>query len=265
MITEAPLTKFSIIGCVQRWYQACPEAPRQPAGSCWHCGTGIAICVQIQHAETGEIHEIGTTCAERVGLSAVELKAMLANLYAAERAERSLLRSAQFRAEMEAQEATETALHGEHGTESRFLFGCLCGLCNAAAPHGTFHRFLSGECRCLDCIEAAVWSRRGEYTIRTMDVLVDVETGRIVDAKRVGTKFGMRWCVRDGADWLLVNPARRSTLAKRGYTEAECPFVVEVCGTRYSAHGQWYKPILPVGTPIIDAWGEPIPHEAVAA
>ena len=61
--------------------------------------------------------------------------------------------------------------------------------------------------------------------------------------------------------WLPVHPARRSTMAKRGYVEAKAPYLVEICGRRYE---RWYKPVVLLGVPVFDVWGEPIPHPAPA-
>jgi hypothetical protein len=73
-----------------------------------------------------------------------------------------------------------------------------------------------------------------------------------------------RWCVENGQDWLPVSPKRRATLANKGYVEAEAPYLVEVCGSRHGGR-QWFEPLQPLGDPIVDAWGEPVPRPKPAA
>lgn len=253
-----PLAEYRIVAMRENWYSPVPEV-KQPGGCCWHCGTGIAIEVVIQSSVTGEQHTIGTTCAERVGMDTAELKTWLAERYADQRAEAARLRSAEYRAEREAFEAEQVARHGEHGTESRFLSGCYCDPCVAAAPHGTTQRFWSGKCRCLDCITAVAALPEMHYITRT--VIVDVETGKVVDAKLVDGQWGSRWCVENGKAWLGLSPKRRSTQANKGYVEAEAMFLTERIKTR---NGPWYKPLVRVSDPIVDAWGETIRQEATA-
>jgi hypothetical protein len=258
--TDAPLTNYRIVGIQENWYQPIPDAPKKPGGSCWHCGTGIAIEVVIQEKTSRELHTIGTTCAERVGLSGPELKAMLAERYAAERANRTKATREEHQRQFEAAEAERARLHGEHGTESRYLAGCrpwgMCAECYRAAPHGTTDRFHAGECRCLDCIDAAIAT--GEYRIQEdRDVIVRLSTGEMVEARKVDTKFGYSWCINDAEAWASVHPKRRSTMAKKGFVEAQAPYLVEVCGSRYN---QWLKPVMPLGSPIVDAWGEELPR-----
>jgi hypothetical protein len=254
LATEAPLQNCRIIGVLDRVYRATPEAPAQPGGSCWHCGQAIMVCVQVQDTVTREIHEIGTTCAERVGLSGPELKRMLADRYAEQRALERLHRSKEYRSRVAVVEIVSAWLHGEHGTESRFLSGCDCRPCLAAAPHGTFTRFNVGRCACLDCIAAAIAT--GQYKIReNWPVIVRLSTGEMVEARVVDGQWGASWRVNNGEEWLRVNPARRSTHAKKGFVQAECPFLLEECGRPYE---RWYKPVLALGSPIFDIWGEPI-------
>ena len=256
---DAPLTNFRVIGLQENWIGINPgtEAARMvPGGSCWHCGTGIAIEVVIKSTETGETHTIGTTCAERVGLSGPELKAMLAEKYAQERNERSAAVRRQREAEAAERETRETAEHGPHGTESRYLSGCYCQPCRKAAPHGTTTRFFDANCHCLRCIDVAM--TLPEFKIQAdRHVIVDIETGEVVQAKTVDTKYGYRWCVRDGLCWLPVSPARRSTHAKKGYVQAEAPFLVQKCKSM-DGRGTWLKPICRIGEPLVDMWGERI-------
>jgi hypothetical protein len=252
---EAPLQKFHVTGIRENWYQAAPDAPRQLGGSCWHCGTGIAIEVVIEHEETGEIHTIGTTCAERVGLDPENLKKFLAEKFAEERAAAREISSKAYREARAAEEAAATVKFGEHGTESRFLSGCYCEECVKAAPHGQIVRFIAGGCRCLDCVDAVVAG--GGYTVHEdRVVLVDVETGELVeDAREVDTKYGMKWRSDSRDVWLPWRPVRRSTLANKGFVEAEAPVLVEICGSRSRS---WYKPVMVLGSPIVDTWGETI-------
>jgi hypothetical protein len=257
---EAPLTNYRITGYVERWHEPLPGV-KQPSGSCWHCGTGIAICVQIRHISTDEIHEIGTTCAERTGLDTSQLRAMLAERHADERHQRFAAEREAIRRAAAEQDAANTAAHGVHGTTSRFSSGCRCDLCRPAAPHGTLARFLDGPCHCGDCIGAA--AALDDYTTRELDLIVDLVSGEIVeDARKVTSRYGTRWCIHDGEAWLPVRPARRSTMAKRGYVEAKAPYLVEICGRHQE---RWYKPVVQLGRPVFDSWGEPIPHPTPAA
>ncbi len=260
--SAAPLMPYQIIDLVERW--AGDDQARVPAGSCWHCGSAIAYCVQIRHVQTGEQHEIGTTCAERVGLDIDALKRMLAAKHADDRATRAAW-SRQASAEAAARaEAAATAQHGPHGTKTRFISGCACDDCQAAAPHGAAQqagapyqvaaRFFAG-CRCLECVDAAVvldaesGYRQGYRIVENLTVIIDLSTGKTAKAKNVNTRYGRRWCVRDGAAWLPVAPQRRSTQAKHGFVEATAPWLVV---------GR--DAVVPLGCPIVDSWGEPIPR-----
>lgn len=85
MLKDAPLETFKVIGVEERTYQAAPGAPVQAAGTCWHCGIGIKICVVAKQVDTGEVITVGTTCAERVGLDPAGLKKHLAEKFPDER------------------------------------------------------------------------------------------------------------------------------------------------------------------------------------
>ncbi len=267
-IPTAPLQDFRVVGVQENWYSAAP-GHRQPGGSCWHCGTGIAVEVLARNTTTGEVVTIGSTCAERIGLDPAGLKRYLSERFAEQRAERSAAARKAQRAKHEAREAADAAAHGEHGTPGRYLAGCLCQPCMEAAPHGTFHRFTTGACRCLDCCDALVAARpygvarpHEGYRYVQRTVLVDVETGEIIrDARRVETRYGYRWRSDARNVWLPVAPARRSTLASKGYVEAEAPYIVE---TSKGRQGWFDEPVCRVGLPVFDRWGEPIAHPAAA-
>jgi hypothetical protein len=265
----APLQRYLIVDVVERWAGA--GDARVPAGACWHCGSAIAYCVLIEQIDTGEQHEIGTTCAERIGLDPGALKKMLAAKFANDRATRAARRR---QADIEAAaraEAAATAQYGPHGTEARFHRGCMCDACQAAAPHGITHRaigideyrvaarFFAG-CRCLECIEAVVQLdaergyRDGYRIVENVTVVVDVKTGVTVEAKKLNTRYGWRWCVRGGQAWLPVAPEQRQAQAKFGFVEVVAPWLVA---------GR--EAIIPLGCPIVDAWGEPLPRPQTAA
>lgn len=252
--TDAPLADFRIVGYTENYYQAAPDAPRQPGGTCWHCGTGIAIEVIVKRVGSDEMHTIGTTCAERVGMDVTELREWLAERYREQRELLRQTRSKAFREETARREAEEIALHGPHGTETRYTSGCRCTPCIKAAPHGTTHRFWHGECRCPACIEVAM-ADDASLVYRELTVVVDVDTGEIADARLVDTRYGSRWCVNDGATWLPLSPKRRTTQASKGYVEATAMFLAERIKSR---NGTWYKRLARMSCPIIDAWGEPI-------
>ncbi len=258
----APLHRYQVVEVVERW--AGEGEARVPAGACWHCGSAIAYCVQIRHVDTGEQHEIGTTCAERIGLDAGALKRMLAAKFADDRAARAAaLRQANAEAAALA-DSHAGKQHGPHGTETRFHSGCICEHCQAAAPHGITQRaeeryrvaarFFAG-CRCLECIDAVValdaehGLRDGYRIVENVPVIVDLQTGKIAEAKQVDTRYGRRWCVRGGQAWLPVSPQRRQAQAKFGLVETVAPWLVA---------GR--EAIIRLGCPIIDAWGEPLPR-----
>lgn len=258
---SAPLTAYQIIDVVEKWEGS--HGYRFPAGACWQCGQAIAYCVQIRHAVTGEQHEIGTTCAERFGLDSEQLERMLAEKYAEDRAQLAELRRQANKEAAALADATAAAQHGPHGTLTRFTSGCICEDCKAAAPHGialqarqyrVSTRFYAG-CRCLECIDAAITLdvehrfRNGHRIVENLTVIIELATGQPVKAKRVDTRYGRRWCVRDGQVWLPVTPQRRQTQAKHGFVEATAPWLVA---------GR--TAIIALGCPITDAWGEPIPR-----
>lgn len=267
---DAPLRDYRIVGVQDNVYQAAPGAPKQPGGSCWHCGTGIMVEVVIQNTKTHETHTIGTTCAERVGLDRVELKAMLAEKFAEERRVASAEYQRQARAEWEARDAAMTEEFGPHGTESRYWREAedlsFCEVCIAAAPHGTPHRYHFGKCRCLVCLDAAVTEDR-DFEYAELSGLVRLSTGELAtEARIVDTQYGIKWVV-DEADgstsWIPVNPARRTTQTKHGYVEADVEWFVERCGPRGR---KWSKRIVPLSCPLVDIYGEPIvrPTEEVS-
>lgn len=236
-----PLADYQIIGV----YSA-----DRTERACWHCGAGIANVVVVRHPGTGEQHVIGTTCAERVGLDRHQLRAALAERYAAERARRSATRTREARERREREEAAAESQFGAHGTEGRFAGGCRCDECRPAAPHGTGWRLEDGNCRCPRCIDAAVASNR--YTTRAVRVLLDAHTGQILPARRVRTRFGLSWAVDDpdgSTRWYPYSPARRSTLVSKGVTEAEVTHLFPRSGG---------GPVCAIGRPEADAWGEPL-------
>lgn len=129
------------------------------------------------------------------------------------------------------------------------------------APHGTLDRLEAGDCYCAWCVDAAV--EDGPYDRVRQRVLVDLDTGRVIDhARVVSTRYGARWVVDrdpdgDGygdADWYPVSPKRRSTLANKGVIEAEAVFLV-----RRSSRRDTYFPIARIESPDVDDWGEAIP------
>ena len=255
--TTAPLQNYRIVGVTEKVHQPSPDAPARPGGSCWHCGTAIRVCVIAQNTETGEKVTIGTTCAERIGLDPKGLREHLAARYAEQRAAARDERSAERRAQRAAAEAAATAEHGPHGTESRFTSGCRCDRCYDAAPHGVY-RYMAHDCTCPVCV-AAVLNDDDAMSIRyehDSTVLVDLDTGSVVeDARYVSTRYGGRWRSDSLDVWLPYNPARRSTLASKGFTEAEVPTLVR--RTPRSSRTLWVEEVR-LASPVVDAWGTPI-------
>lgn len=248
-----PLADYEIVGMFQKTFQAAPGAPVRSGGTCWHCGLAITNCVRVRHRDTGEEHDIGTTCAERAGLSRSELKAMLSEKYAEERYNRALSAKREGERKRQEEEAEGERLYGPHGTESRFSGGCRCDGCRAAAPHGSLFRLEDGECQCDRCVEAAVDS--GEYRKRSLTVLLDSETGEALPARLVTTRYGNRWAVDDpGGDtsWYPYRPERRSTMTKRGVVEAEVEYLVR------PGRGGGFHPMFPLHRPVTDRWGESV-------
>ncbi len=90
--------------------------------------------------------------------------------------------------------------------------------------------------------------------VENVSVVVDLQTGKTAEAKKVDTRYGRRWCVRGGQTWLPVAPQRRQNQAKIGYVEAVAPWLVT-----------GGEAIIPLGCPIVDAWGQPIPRPPAAA
>jgi hypothetical protein len=252
--TLPPLADFVIVGVENRRYQAAPDAPSQPGGSCWHCGAAIVVCVLAQSRATGEVVTIGTTCAERTGLDAEELRKFLAEKFAAERAERAEGNRLARIAAGERREAEATGEFGEHGTANRWESGCRCDDCWTVAPHGTIERVRRFGCSCEECVSAALST--DEYRLYDRDVLVDLSTGaRVLDAREVSTKYGSRWRSDELDVWLPVNPARRTTLSSKGFVEAEVP---HLCERRGRGAREWWETVAVLAEPTVDSWGEAI-------
>ena len=221
---------YVVVGMIERWEGT--AGARVPGGSCWHCGTGIAYCVQIQNTMTGEQHEIGTTCAEQAGLDATALKRRRAEMRAAER----------WAAELERRRLQpEPELpKPEHGTADRYF----------------------DRCRCLLCIEAVARECPDEYKIQEATVIIRLATGRPVSAELVDTRWGTSWRVDNGEAWLSTGVKRRSTHANKGFVEAEAPCLVRFWRSRLPNGGT--RPVQTVvcvlASPLIDVWGVAIAH-----
>jgi hypothetical protein len=69
--------------------------------------------------------------------------------------------------------------------------------------------------------QADIVENGGVWTFRRVR-LADAETGEIVaDARRVKTRYGLKWRIDSTDEWLPYEPARDSTLRKHGYVEVE--------------------------------------------
>lgn len=232
---EAPLRDYVAVGWTERWTGTADV--RVPGGNCWHCGNAIAYCVQIESTVTAEQHEIGTTCAEKLGLDIAALKQRMADKRAAER-----------RHENRAQRSDPPM--------------------PVEQPHGTFGRFLAG-CYCLPCIDAALTTMPNEYAIVTKPVIIDLATGEQAPATIVDTRYGQSWRLDNGT-WLTAHPRpkRRNTHAAKGYVEAEVPCLIR--------HGWRRRPgcseparytettLYPLASPLRDIWDTPIPRPVTA-
>lgn len=253
MPTTNPLQSFRIVGFSIRHYQAAPDAPKQPGASCDHCGTAIVNCVHVQDTVTGQRMIVGTDCAERVGLDAAEVKKLMDAKYAEQRAaSRELEAAARRKARAEA-EAEAAGTLGAHGTTSRFLAGCACAECLAAAPHGTLARFNQDTCTCGPCLDVALAS--GHFEVyEDARVVVDLATGTVLDdARIVSTQYGTSFRSDTADVWApFTPPKRRSTCANKGYTYAEAALLVRP----FKRGG--HERLARLSTPIVDEWGEPI-------
>ncbi len=253
MTETPPLELFRVVGIEEKVFQAAKGAPRQPGSSCWHCGTGIMICVLAKNMETGEIVDIGTTCAERIGLDAEGLKRYLKERREQMKAERWAAGAEGRRLHAEYISAQIEAEHGPHGTESRYAYGCHCQECREAAPHGTADHFWNQTCSCEQCVEAVLRSNP-DYRLRELDVLVSLITGEVCDtARMIDGQYGMSWLVND--TFVPIGRKRRDTVAKRGYTYAKALYVMKPADRDHNF--PWR--IRRLSTPTVDNFGEPIP------
>jgi hypothetical protein len=248
----APLERFRVIGILEKVTQAGKGAPRQPGSSCWHCGTGIMICVVSKNLDTGEIVDIGTTCAERIGLDPEGLARYM-------RERREELRAARWAADAERRDAERAyrdeeilRLHGDHGTDSRYAFGCSCPACREAAPHGTGDHFWNHACSCAPCVEGVLRDHR-DFRVRDLPVLVDLSTGQVADARLIDGKYGMSWLVGD--EFVPHGRKRRETVAKRGYTYARASFVMRPADDQHPM--PWR--IRRLSSPTVDDFGVEVP------
>jgi hypothetical protein len=247
----APLSSFKVIGVEEKVFRAAPDAPRQPGGTCWHCGTGITICVLAQHAKTKEVVTIGTTCAERIGLDPDGLKRYLRERREQRRAERWAADQEAREKALAEKEAELAGRIGPHGTVSRFTYGCRCDECVAVAPHGTPEHFYGKECSCKKCVEATLAADRS-LSVVTQAVLVDASTGQVIDdARVVSGKYGSSWVIPSRDEFVPYGRKQRKTVLARGYLYAEAEYIV-----RRGQRGSF--PIRRMSTPETDEWGEPI-------
>lgn len=268
MTTEtAPLQNFQVVGIVEKTVgiNAGTSYAREVAGgTCWHCGTNIRICVQAKNMETGEVVDIGTTCAERIGLDPKALKHYLAERFAEERWLRSKAHRDAQHAEDERLEAEQAAKYGEHGSETRYqhcnVWGndAACAECTDTAirlaPHGTTLRFWERDCSCDECVVAALVADRSLLR-RRFPVLVDLTTGSVVDeARMVGGRYGTSWLIPSRNAFVPAFRQRRETVAKRGYTYAEAEYVAQR-GRHYADPDRRVRRI---SSPTVDDFGEPI-------
>jgi hypothetical protein len=57
---------YAVIGAFECKYQACPDAPVQPGGSCDYCGTGIMYAIELR-SHDGRIFKVGSDCINKAG------------------------------------------------------------------------------------------------------------------------------------------------------------------------------------------------------
>lgn len=222
------LSQCKIKGFTRKVFQAAPDAPVQPGGTCANCGTAIINCYVVEDTKTGTVHDIGSDCAERVGMNREELARHWRDWRAARRLDEAEARRRKWDAETEAREAAITAEYGEHGTLSRLEYGCTCEDCAFVAPHGHPTKYLGG-CTCEECSLGIIESD-DRYFSYDKTYLVDLETGQVRDDIRmVSTQYGSKWCVKDddgdSVRWITPSPKRRGTMTKHGFTEVSIPTV----------------------------------------
>jgi hypothetical protein len=109
-------------------------------------------------------------------------------------------------------------------------------------------------CTCQPCIDSA--TDFPDWRVQPARVLIDLDTGQIIDgARMVSTRYGLRWVVDrpDGdTDWYPVGPKRRTTMTNKGVTEATTDHLV-----RYNRQVGW-RARARLEEPTVDDWGEPI-------
>lgn len=57
---------FQFIGYEYKTYQACPDAPIQPGGSCHYCGQAIMNICTVKSSD-GKVFHVGPDCINKVG------------------------------------------------------------------------------------------------------------------------------------------------------------------------------------------------------
>ena len=270
---QAPLERFRVIGIVEKTVginAGTPAARMVPSGQCWHCGTEIRICVQAKNLDTDEVVDIGTTCAERIGLDPKGLKKYLVERFAEERHLRSRAARDAQQAEYAKREAEFEAQYGPHGSETRYdhcnVWGYkgVCDACHATmrrlAPHGTWTCFYENRCSCGPCVEAAM-AHDKNFKIVDLPVLIDLGTGEVVETAEIRNgRYGSFWSVSDYGSTVPAYAKKRETVAKRGYTYASADFLVY--DNQSNGRGRGYSKQRRLTMPEVDDWGEPIVKSA---
>lgn len=238
------LERYVVTGITVEKYQACPGAPIQPGSSCDHCGTGIMYVVQLRNVDDGSTMKVGTTCAEKVGLTEDQVRKVRQERRDLERYGRYAASAAE-RAEWE--EALRIQRLADAETEAARVEV-------AKATHGTTESFWLTGCRCVECVESV--------PTRSVSVLVDLATGEIASHRIVSNQYGASFAIdtAQGTVWVKAFLKRRSTLVKKGYTYAKAVYAVE----EFSRPRDWRSPsfrIIPEGFVSLDdtdEFGEPI-------
>lgn len=57
---------FRFVAMEEKWYVACPGAPKQPGGSCDYCGESIAYLFHIRSSDGKQFH-VGCDCVAKTG------------------------------------------------------------------------------------------------------------------------------------------------------------------------------------------------------
>lgn len=94
------LPPYEFRGHERRAYQAAPDAPVQPGGSCSYCGTGIIDCFKLRSRD-GHNFIVGSDCIAKAGEDGILRAYKTSPGYRAAQAQKRAAKDAAVRAEIE--------------------------------------------------------------------------------------------------------------------------------------------------------------------